>query len=477
MSQLRQQTLKGLLWSGVERLSSNFVQFVVTLVMARMLTPHDYGVVGMLAVFIAVSQSLVDSGFSQALIRKQDRTDVDNSTVFYFNIVIGVLIYLILFVCAPLIAKFYEEPILTDITRVLSLTVIINSLAVVQRALLSADVDFKTQAKVTLTAALLSGAVGITMAATGFGVWAIVGQQMTIVVMSTVMLWTLAHWHPIWAYSWKSFREMFGFGSKLMLSGLLNTLYNNIYLLIIGKVFSANDLGHYTRAHQFSEFPSQNLNNIITRVSYPVLCKIDDDMQLAAAYRKLIRMSGFIMFPMMLGLAAVAKPLVLVLLTEKWQFASTLLTIICFSMMWYPVHSLNLNLLQVKGRSDLFLKLEIIKKLIGVGILCATVPFGLIAMCCGSILTSLICLVVNTYYTGKLINVGFLRQMRDLMPSLLLSLAMGAVVYATCYFLPLGDIWKLIIGTSIGIVFYIAGAKLLRLSEWQETISIIKQHQ
>lgn len=472
---LKQKTVKGVLWSTIERFSVQGIQFIVMIIMANMLTPHDYGLVGMLAVFIAVSQSLVDSGFSQALIRKQDRTEIDNSTVFYFNIIVGFILYGLLYAAAPLIADFYNEPQLIAITRVIGLSVLFNSLVVVQRALLTIKIDFKTQAKAALTATIVSGGIGIWMAATGYGVWSIVAQQLINLGVNTILLWILSRWRPLWNYSWNSFSELFGFGSKLMVSGLIDTVYRNIYLIIIGRVFSASDLGFYTRAHQFTDFPSSNLTGIIQRVTYPVLCSIqNEDERLANVYRRFLRLSAFIVFPLMMGLAAVAEPLILTLLKEQWLFTATLLSIICFSMMWYPIHAINLNLLQVKGRSDLFLKLEVYKKIIGVCILCITIPIGLIAMCIGSIFSSMIALIINTYYTGKLINVGFFRQMRDLLPILLLSVSMGIIVYFVIKFLPILPIYQLTIGILVGIIFYISMSSFFKMKEFKDLLQLLK---
>ncbi|MBD5261936.1 MAG: lipopolysaccharide biosynthesis protein [Bacteroides sp.] len=471
---LKNKTVKGTIWSTLERFSVQGIQFIVMIIMARILTPEDYGLVGMLAIFIAVSQSLIDSGFSQALIRKQDRSEIDNSTVFYFNIGVGIILYLILFICAPLIASFYNEPQLIPITRVIGLSLVFNSLAVVQRALLTVRLDFKTQAKATFVGAVLSGAIGITMAYTGFGVWAIVWQQISNLVTVTILLWVLSHWKPVWAYSWKSFKELFGFGSKLLASGLLDTIFRNLYLIVIGKFFRASDLGYYTRAHQFTDFASSNITGIFQRVTYPVLCTIqDDDVRLRDVYRRLLKTSAFIIFPLMMGLAAVAKPMVISFLTEKWLFSAVLIQILCFSQMWYPVHAINLNLLQVKGRSDLFLKLEIIKKIITVIILCITLPLGLIPMCVGMIFNSISALIINTHYTGKLISLGFFRQMKDLLPTLLLSLATGAIVYATVTYIPMESWLALSIGVIEGILLYAGVAKLLNFPEFSELISII----
>ncbi len=474
---LKKKTVKGTLWSTVERFSVQGIIFVVMIIMARILTPADYGLVGMLTIFIAISQSLIDSGFSQALIRKQDRSEIDNSTVFYFNIGVGIILYIILFFFAPLIAKFYNEPLLIPITRTIGLSLILNSLVVVQRAMLTVQLDFKTQAKASLSGAIISGVIGIWMAYSGFGVWAIVWQQISNFAVITALLWILSKWKPIWAYSWKSFKELFSFGSKLLASGLLDTMYRNIYLIVIGKVFKASDLGYYTRANQFADFASSNITGIFQRVTYPVLCTIqEDDKRLAEVYRKLLKTSAFVIFPLMLGLAAVASPMVITILTEKWLYSAILLQILCFSQMWFPVHAINLNLLQVKGRSDLFLRLEIIKKIIGVAILFITLPFGLTALCWGMVANSIIALVINTHYTGKLIHLGFFAQMRDLVPILFLSSVMALAVFLTVTFIPMHTGPALAVGILEGIILYAALAKLFHFKELSDLITILHKN-
>lgn len=472
---LKQKTVGGVIWSSIERFSVAGLQFVIMIIMARVLTPEDYGMVAMLQIFIAVSQSLVDSGFSQALIRKLDRTQTDLSTVFYFNIGIGVFLYLVLFFSAPLIASFYNTPQLVPITRVIALGMVFNSLSVVQRAVLTIKIDFKTQMRASVLAAVISGIVGISMAYTGFGVWSIVAQQVTNLGINTLVLWLVSKWSPSKVFSMVSFKEMFGFGSKLLLSGLINTIWNNIYLIVIGKAFSKADLGYYTRAHQFSDFPSANLTSVFQRVTYPVLSTIqNDDVRLAYNYRRVLRITAYIIFPIMIGMAAVSTPMIRILLTEKWLFTADLLKIICLSMMFYPVHSINLNLLQVKGRSDLFLRLEIIKKIIGIIILIVTIPMGLIAMCTGQIFSSLFSLAINTHYTGKLINVGFIKQMKDLIPILVLSLVMGVVSYLVM--MPFENIYiQLGIGTITGIGFYILFSYIFKFEEMKELVSIIRK--
>lgn len=471
---LKNKTIKGTVWSSIERFSVQGIQFVVMIIMARILTPEDYGLVGMLAIFIAVSQTLIDSGFSQALIRKQDRNETDNSTVFFFNVIVGLVLYSAMWIFAPVIADFYGEPILVPLTRVISIGFIFNSLTVVQRALLTTNLDFKTQAKASLIASILSGVVGIYMAYTGYGVWSIVIQQIANLGLVAILLWVFSSWKPLWVYSWKSFHDLFGFGSKLLASGLLDTIYNNIFLIVIGKIFKASDLGFYTRSSQFSGFASSNLTGIFQRVSYPVLCTIqNDDGRLTEVYRRMLKTSAFVIFPLMIGMAALAKPMIITFLTEKWLFSATLLVPICLASMWYPVHAINLNLLQVKGRSDLFLRLEIIKKIIGITILYISVPFGLLVMCWASVGTSILCLAINTYYTGKLINLGFIMQIQDLFPILTLSLAMGLIVFMTVTFIPMHPYLALTIGVIEGIVIYFMIARLMKMPEFKELFSII----
>lgn len=471
---LRLQTLKGAKWGAVEKFTMQAVQFVVTLVMARLLTPDDYGTVGLVAIFTAVAQSLVESGFIQALVRKQNRTETDCSTVFFFNLVASVALYFICFVVAPLVAAFYNIPMLTDVMRVISLAFVFNGLALVQRALFTANVDFRALAKATILAGLISGVSGVTSALCGLGVWALVVQQITNAVVNTIVLWTISSWRPKFVYSWNSFHEMFGFGSKFMISGIINTVYNNISGMIIGKVYTTSTLGYYSRAQHFVTLPTNTLSGIVSSVSYPVLCKIQDDNdRLSGIYRKLIRQSAFMVFVPVLIMSAIAEPMVVFLVGEKWRFAGQLLLIMGFSQMWYPIHLLNLNLLAVKGRSDLFLRLEIIKKILGLSVIVISIPYGIVIFVYAGIASSIISLFINTYYTGKLIGVGFLRQMQDLMPILLLSLLSFAIVRMLCSCFQNLYV-QLFGGLFVGISFVLIVSYLFRFSELQELINIVK---
>ena len=474
MTSLKDKTVKGVIWSAVDRFSAQGIQFVFSILIARLLVPEDYGVIAMLNIFLAVSQTFIDSGFGTALIRKIDRTETDFSTVFYFNIAVAVFFYLGLFFAAPAIANFYNTPLLVPVTRVTAINLVIGSLSGIHNAKLSIAIDFKSRAKISIVSAVLTGSVGLWMAYSGYGVWALVVQTVFAGIIRTIMLWIIVKWYPKLVFSWKSFKEMFSFGSKLLASGLLDTIYNNIYPLVIGKVFSPTTLGVYSKANSLAQFPSSNITSVLQSVTFPVLSTIqNEEDRLAAAYKRFLRIAAFVVFPLMMGLSAVADPFIRLALTDKWEGAIYLLQIICFWMMWYPIHAINLNILQVKGRSDYFLKLEIIKKVQGVIVLCITVPMGIVAMCYGSLISSIICLIWNTYYTKKLFGYGFFAQMKDLFPVIMHSLAMWLLVSVIVHFMP--NLWlKLIVGVLSGMVYYIVGAYLMKFPEMDELLSILK---
>ncbi len=472
---LRGKTLKGMIWSFAENFSLQGIQFIIGILLARVLSPSDYGMVGMLAIFTAVSQTLINSGFSTALVRKNNRTQTDLSTTFYFNIVVGFVLYFVLFFSGQLIADFYNTPLLSDLIKVTAISLILNSLCIVQQALFTIKMDFKTQAKISVIGALVTGAGGIAMAYSGYGVWSIVWPGVFGGAVRCILLWVWGKWLPTWEYSWKSFKELFGFGSKLLASGLIDTIYNNIYPIIIGKKFSAADLGQYTRADGYAHLPATTVTGVLGRVTFPLLCQIqDDDARLQSTYRQLIKLSAYVVFPIMVGLAALAKPLIIFMITAKWAECVPYLQILCFSLMWYPIHALNLNLLQVKGRSDLFLRLEIIKKILGVSVLVIAIPFGVIWMCIGRIFTSVICLTINTYYTGKLINVGYFKQMGDLLPILILSLSMGGLVLAVNLLVD-GLLLQIIIGLITGLVYYLSISYIFKSKELLYLLSLLKK--
>ena len=474
MSSLKDKTVKGVIWSAVDRFSAQGIQFVFSILIARLLVPEDYGVIAMLNIFLAVSQTFIDSGFGTALIRKIDRTETDFSTVFYFNIAVAVFFYLGLFFAAPAIANFYNTPLLVPVTRVTAINLVIGSLSGIHNAKLSIAIDFKSRAKISIVSAVLTGAVGLWMAYSGYGVWALVVQTVFAGIIRTIMLWIIVKWYPKFVFSWKSFKELFSFGSKLLASGLLDTIYNNIYPLVIGKVFTSSTLGVYSKAKSLADFPSANITGVLQNVTFPVLSTIqNEENRLADAYKRFLRISAFVIFPLMLGLSSVADPFIRLALTDKWEGAIYLLQIICFALMWYPIHAINLNILSVKGRSDYFLKLEIIKKVQGVFILCITVPMGIVAMCYGQVISSMISLIWNTHYTKKLIGYGFLAQIKDLLPIFIHSLIMWGLVLLIVHFMP--TLWlKLIVGITAGMVYYIVGSYIMKFPEMDELLTILK---
>lgn len=465
---LKQKTTKGLFWSSVERFSNQGVSFIFSIILARILAPSDFGIVAMIGIFFAVAQSFVDSGFSNALVRKTDRREEDLSTCFYFNIGVGIIAYIVLFLIAPLVSSFYKQPILSPIIRITGLGVVLNSLCVVQQALFTIKIDFKSQAKVTLSATIISGIVGVVLAYLEYGVWALVWQGVVMSLVRMGLLWLMSKWRPKTGFSKDSFHYLFGYGSKLLASGLLDTIYNNIYPIVIGKFYSPAQLGNYSRALSFAQLPSSNITGILQRVTFPVLSTIQDDIpRLQTNYRRLLKLSAFIVFPLMMGLAAVAFPLIRIVLTPKWEGCSFYLQIICFALMWYPIHAINLNLLQVKGRSDLFLRLEIIKKIVGVCIMCITIPLGITAMCIGMVASSFIALFINTFYTGKFIDIQYLKQIRDLLPIFVNSLLTGGLIFISIQFIT-NDVFKLMVGVIIGVLYYILSSYIFARDEIDE---------
>lgn len=462
---LKSKTAHGVLWSSVERFSIQGIHFLVTLVLARILTPKDFGLIGMLTVFIAIADSLINSGFSKALIRKQDRTDTDNSSVFYFNIITSFFVYLLLYIVAPYVAVFFHEPQLIGLMRLLCLVVIINSFAVIQRVIYTASINFRVQAKATTIAAILSGIIGIFMALQGFGVLALVAQQLSSAFFNTILLWFFSTWRPKFVFSWKSFKELYLFGFNLMLVEIMETLYQNSYQIFIGRFFTASNLGHFTQAKHIATLPSSNISGVIGRVTYPVLSSIQDNNErLSDVYRQLARVISFIVFPMMCGLSALSFPVVEVLIGNQWHFAAVLLIPLSFSFMFYPVHAINMNILQVKGQSKLYLKVEMIKKVISIAFLVGTIPFGIIVMCYGRIVSSILTLLVNMYFTSRQVKISLFTLIKDLMPVLMLSLCMFMVVWLVTGRLENVYI-QLIIGLLIGGMIYVGGAYLFKVRE------------
>ena len=473
---LKHQAVKGVVWSAVERFSVQGVQFILGIIIARLVSPSEYGLIAMLGIFLAVAQTFIDSGFSNALIQKKDRTDIDYSTAFYFNLAIAVIVYGVLFLTAPLIADFYEESQLEVVTKWIGLNLIISGFSIVQRAKLTVKLDFKTQAKASLVAVLFSGIVGVALAYKGFGVWALVIQALLNNLLDTLLLWICTKWMPSFVFSWNSFKTLFSFGSKLLLSGLLHTVYINLYSLVIGRKYSATDVGYYNRAYSLAQFPSINIVGIITRVIYPVQCEMQgDDEQLNRSFIQYLRISCYIIFPLMVGLSVLAKPLVLVLLTEKWLPMSDLLSILSIAYMWYPIMVINNQILNVKGRADYFLKAEIIKKILAIGILVTTIPFGIKILCLGVLLYNLLDVIIIIYFAKKVVLTGYFQQIKSVLPLLMLSFGMGGCTYIFMHLFT--NPWiQLFIGIFIGPISYFIFSCFFCIREFKLVLSIVRRN-
>lgn len=454
MTDLASKTKKGLQWSALERFLTQGIQLAITLYLARLLGPTAFGLVGMLAVFIAIANVFVDSGFTSALIRKTDRTESDLVTAFYYNIAMAGLCYFALYISAPFIADFYQQAELQTLLRILGLAVLINAFTLIPRVKLNVAMDFKTQAKISVLSVLISGPTAIILAINGYGVWALVTQTLLNASCATFLFNLFAPWLPRGRITKHAFNYLFGYGSKLLLSGLLDVTYNNLYQIIIGKKFSPAVVGQFTQANQLASVPVSTLTGIIQRVTFPLFSQLQDDPdKMANAYRQTLKLSALMIFPLIVALGLVAKPLLTSLLGEQWQGAAVLLSVLCLGYMLYPIHSINLNLLQVTGRSDLFLKLEVMKKVIGVTVLLLSIPYGVLAMCLGFTLTSYLALLLNTYYTAKLTHFSQWQQCKDILPIWLAVIFAAAVGYgAGLYFL---QPWlQIAVNLSVALLVY-----------------------
>lgn len=474
-SDLKKKTVSGVLWSLAGQFSVQGIQFLVSVVLARLLSPDDYGMIGMLAIFLAISQVFIDGGFSSALIQRKNCDDTTYSTVFYINVGISLVCYGILFAAAPFIADFYGQPILKDIARVSSLSLIIGALSATNTVQLTKRIDFKTQSKINVVSAILSGVTGIALAYSGFGVWALVAQSVSLALFKLVLTVFCVRWFPSLVFSRKIFKELFSFGSKLVLASLISSIYTNIRSLIIGKKFTPADLGQYTTANKFATMAGSSLSGVLYNVSFPVLSKVqDDDAVLLDAYKRFLSVSAFTIFPLMMLLAGIAEPLIRFLVTDKWLECVPFLQILCFGWMYDCLTRINLNLLYVKGRSDLVLRLEIVKKTIAFTILFVSCFMGIIGICVGAAVYNFIAFFCNTYYTKRLLSYGFKEQFIQTLPYLALSLLVLAIA-AAISMTPIAPAYSIILSTLVCASVYLMLAKVLRLPALKELTGIIKQ--
>jgi O-antigen/teichoic acid export membrane protein len=476
---LKNQALSGMFWSSMQLFGTQGIGFVVSIILARLLLPAEFGLIAMLGIFIGLGTALINSGLTQSLIRTQNLDEDDFSTVFFFNLLGSIIIYGIIFLVAPLIAAFYKQELLTMIVRIYCLTFIINAFSAIQNTRLTKIMDFKTQMKVTVPSLIMGSAVGITMAYNGYGVWSLVWSGIIQSLAATMQLWYWSKWRPLWIFNWAKFKYHFHYGIKLMLSGVLNIIFTNAYTIIIGKFFAPAQVGFYNRADTLQMLPVGNISSIITKVSFPLFSTIqNDNIRLKSVYKRIMQMVLFLVAPTLILMAVLAEPLFRLLFTEKWLPAVPYFQILCFNGILYPIHSYNLQILNVKGRSDLFLKLEVVKKIMAVVVILISFRFGIFGLLYGSVIMSILAFFINTHYCGMFLKYTAWEQATDLLPVIGLSLFIGAVVYFFDHLLTtnfFNDFSRLVAGGLVGGLLFLIAAYLFKLSSLTELIHIIKR--
>lgn len=471
---LKHKTVKGVSWSFAEQLLTRGSNFVIGIIIARILSPTDYGLIGMLGIFFGISQLFIDGGLTSALIRTKEPSEKDFSTVYLINIGLSLLFYFLLFFCAPVIADFYGQPLLQPLTRILALTLVISSVSSVQGTLLTIKVDFKTKTNISVIASIVSGLTGIVCAYKGLGVWALVAQALTASIMMSLLTIFFVRWMPRLVFSASSFKRLFSYSSKLLLSSCIHTIYDNCYPLVIGKRYTPADVGQYSRGGQFPGVADSTITGALNRVAFPVLSQVqDDDARLLRVYEKYIQLSCFLVFPIMMGLCGCARPLVSILLKEPWLACVPFMQILCFGKMTNGITTINLNLLYVKGRSDLVLRLEMIKKTIAFSILFVTMFFGLKVMCLGQTIYGFIALYLNTHYTKKILGYSFGRQMATVAPYFMLSLMVLGISLLSTSLIYNGYI-SIIVSLALCLAVYLLMARWLKLYAYREIVTIVQ---
>ena len=466
--------ISNFMWRFAERSGAQIVSFLVSIVLARILLPEDYGTIALVTVFTSILQVFVDSGLGTALIQKKDADTLDFSSVFYFNFVVCLILYAGMFIASPYIALFYNDITLTSVIRVLSLTIVISGVKGIQQAYVSRNMLFKRFFYSTIGGTIFSAFLGIGMAYAGFGVWALVAQQLSNTAIDTLILWVTVRWRPRKEFSWKRLITLLTFGWKLLVSALLDTSYNNLRNLIIGKLYSSADLAFYNQGDKFPKVIVTNINTSIDSVLLPTMSSAQENKErVKQMTRRAIKTSTYVMAPLMMGLAFCAEPIVELILTDKWLPCVPFLRIFCITYMFWPVHTANLNAINAMGRSDWFLKLEIIKKIMGMTILLSTMWFGVMAMAYSLLLSSVLSQIINSWPNRKLLNYGYLEQVRDFAPGILLAVGMGICVYFVGY-LPFPTIVTLLIQVVSGAIIYIGVSAILKLEEFEYLIGMLK---
>lgn len=465
---LKNKTVKGSVWSAADAFLGQGVTFIVGIILARILSPDEYGLIGICLIFNTVFNGIIDCGFSNALIRKKNVKDEEYNTMFITNMVISIFLYVLLFFCTPHIALFFGREELTSLLRVTSLILVFNALSITQVTILTKQIDFKTKTKASLVSAIVSGVIGLIMAVFDMGVWSLVGQMVSKSIIYTYCLWVLNKWIPKLSFSSSSFNYMWGFGWKMLVSGLLNNIWNQLYQVVVGKFYAPVTLGHYTRAKEYATIFSGNITSIVERVTFPVLSEIQDDkIRMISAYRKVIKTTMFVTIVCMLGLGAIAEPMVYCLIGSQWHQAATFLPLICISMSLYPLHAINLNMLKVQGRSDIFLYLEIIKKIMAIGPICIGIFIGIYWMLITTIATGLFSFFLNSYYTGQKLGYTSFMQLKDILPDFFVALSVAIPVYFLKY-LPLSYWYILPLQIFVGTIILIITCRVTKNEEFSE---------
>ncbi len=479
LSNLKQKALSGVFWTGLQQFSTQGISFVVSIVLARLLLPAEFGLIAMIGIFMGIGAILMQAGLGSSLIRTDNPTQEDYSTVFFFNLAGSVLMYLLIYFAAPFIASFYKQDILTAIVRWYAIVFIINAFAMIQTTRLTKLLDFKTQLQVSIPSILVSGLVGITLAYLGYGVWSLVVMAIAQAVANAVQLWLYSKWKPTWVFNKQKFKYHFNYGYKLTLSGLLDTLFVNAYVIIIGKFFAPAQVGFYQRANTLKQLPVSNIAAILNKVTFPLFAEIkNDDVRLKSVYKKIMQVVVFIVAPLLLVMAALAEPLFRFLFTEKWLPAVPYFQILCWNGILFPIHAYNLNILNVKGRSDLFLKLEIVKKIMVVLVVLISFQFGIYGLLYGSIVTSVLAFFINTHYSGKFINYKAWEQVKDILPIIFMATVVSGFVYGLDVWLQqirTFDIFRLVFGGLLGIVLYLFLAFIFKMTVLTELKKLIRR--
>lgn len=476
-SQLKQKTISSMVWNAVQRFGTMAISFLGNLVLARLLLPSDFGTIGMLTIFISLSEVFIDGGFGSALIQKKNASQTDYSTIFFWNLLVAVILFLALFFSSPFVAEFYRMPILSDVLRATSLVLVINSFSVIQTNILIKNLNFSLMSIINLVSMAVGVAVAVVMAYMGFGVWSLVVKNLIAALITAVLLWLLTKWRPSFVFSWTSFRSLFGFGSLLLVSKLLNSLFENIQGLVIGRYFTAKDLGFYTQAKKLDQLPSSSMSQIVTRVTFPVFAKIADNRELLrSTFRKIIICTTYLFFPLEILLIAISHDLIVLLFTEKWVESIQYFRILCIYSMFIPLNTINTNTYLAIGNSKLYFWVQLIKKIIGIVLLVVGVRFGVIGVTWSLAIAGFVWWVVAAVVNSRILNYGFLKQLKDVSAFLLMAVTIGIVVYYLNSLLSLSSLLAIILCSVLFVGFYLGMSKVLNLEPFKVYMGILKDY-